>query len=285
MTIERKPAWLRKKIVFSREHGTKSLLTNLRLNTVCEEARCPNISECYCQGHATFLIMGKNCTRGCAFCHVTKDRTPEPLDPMEPQRVAEAVRQMKLKHAVITSVTRDDLPDGGAGHFCRVIGEIRGLGAKVTMETLVPDFQGNLQSVRAVSESSPDIFGHNIETVPRLYRLRPQADYKRSLEVLKNAKAFNPVLLTKSALLLGMGETEEEVIQCLKDLRQAECDFLALGQYLRPDKINAEVKEYVTPAAFKKYEETGLALGFLHIESGPYVRSSYNASSYLDCRR
>lgn len=277
--MERKPSWLRKKIIFSQTENTKSLLQSLNLNTVCREARCPNISECYHQGQATFLIMGKHCTRTCAFCHVTKNHAPEPLDPDEPKRLAQAVSQMNLKHAVITSVTRDDLSDGGASHFSRVIEELRELPSRVSIEVLVPDFQGNTEAVQTVAKASPDIFGHNVETVPRLYCLRPKADYQRSLLVLKNAKQSK--VLTKSALLLGLGETEKEVWGVMEDLRKNECDFLSLGQYLRPDKINAEVKEYLTPAVFDSYKEKALSLGFLHVESSPYTRSSFHASAYL----
>ena len=277
--MERKPSWLRKKIVFSQAEDTKNLLASLRLNTVCREARCPNISECYREGHATFLILGKHCTRTCAFCNVTKNQSPEPLDPQEPNRIAEAVRQMKLRHAVITSVTRDDLADGGAIHFARVIEELQKCEPKVAIEILVPDFQGNAGAVHVVTRMRPDIFGHNVETVPRLYFLRPKADYQRSLGVLKEAKKSG--VRTKSALLLGLGETENEVRDVMEDLRKNGCDFLSLGQYLRPDKKNAEVKEYLTPAAFDRYKEKALALGFLHVESSPYVRSSYHASAYL----
>ncbi|MDD5019122.1 MAG: lipoyl synthase [Candidatus Omnitrophica bacterium] len=281
MKMERRPDWLKKKVVFSGNIRTAGILKDLNLNTVCREARCPNISECFQRGHATFLVLGKHCTRSCRFCHVPKDAPPETVDPREPGRIARAVKKLGLKHVVVTSVTRDDLPDGGARHFARTVGCLRRLSPCVSIELLVPDFRGDASAVRTVVESAPDIFGHNLETVARLYPLRPQADYHRSLDVLKEAKAYGTRLKTKSALMLGLGETEQEVMTALGDLRRADCDFLALGQYLRPDPRNVGVKEYLTPQKFETYRKKALALGFLHVESAPYVRSSYNAASYL----
>lgn len=280
--LERKPHWLRKKISFGQGIETSNLLKSLNLNTVCRQALCPNISECFHERHAAFLIMGKNCTRSCTFCHVAKDEQPETLDPQEGGRIAKAAQAMGLKHVVITSVTRDDLPDGGASHFSRVVLELRKLPEKVSVEVLTPDFKGDAKAVRTVCKSNPDIFAHNLETVPELYHLRPKADYRRSLEVLRFAKEFKSGIRTKSALLLGLGETKDEVVSVMKDLRNVGCDFLALGQYLRPDKKNAEVKKYLPPEEFQQYLSIGLSLGFLHVESAPYARSSWRASSYLE---
>lgn len=281
MPIERRPPWLKKKIEFSGAKETAELLARLGLNTVCREARCPNISECYKNRHATFLILGKVCTRSCAFCHVAKGAAPEPLDPAEPGRVAECARQMGLRHVVVTSVTRDDLPDGGAGHFAQTTELLRQIPSRPSVEILVPDFQADTDAIAAVAASAPDIFGHNLETVRRLYHLRPGAAYRRSLDVLACAKKKNARIRTKTALMLGLGETQKEVMEAFRDLRDVDCDFLALGQYLRPDKKNTEVKEYLPPRVFEEYRRTALSLGFLHVESAPYVRSSYRAGAYL----
>ncbi len=282
MPIERRPPWLKKKIELSGGKETAELLARLHLNTVCREARCPNISECYKNRHATFLIMGKICTRSCAFCHVARGAAPEPLDPSEPGRVAQAAQQMALRHVVVTSVTRDDLPDGGAGHFARTIELLQHISLRPAIEVLVPDFQGNTDAIAIVAASAPDIFSHNLETVRRLYSLRPGADYRRSIDVLAYAKNKNAHLKTKTALMLGLGETQEEITEVFRDLRDVDCDFLALGQYLRPDKKNTEVKEYLSPRIFEEYRQIALSLGFLHVESAPYVRSSYHAGSYLE---
>lgn len=282
--IERRPDWLKKKIEFSGGQETADLLRRLRLNTVCREARCPNISECYRNRHATFLILGKVCTRSCAFCGITKGAAPHPPDPTEPGRVAGAARRMGLRHVVITSVTRDDVPDGGAGHFAQTIRLLRRIPSRPAIEVLVPDFRADTEAIAAVTASSPDIFGHNLETVLRLYHLRPGADYRRSLNVLRCAKTKNSRIRTKTALMLGLGETQEEVADALRDLRGVDCDFLALGQYLRPDKKNTEVKEYLPPRAFEEYRRMALSIGFLHVESSPYVRSSYRAGAYLEPR-
>jgi len=281
MPIERRPPWLKKKIEFSSSKETAELLVRRGLNTVCREARCPNISECYKNRHATFLILGKVCTRSCAFCHVAKGAVPESLDPTEPSRVAACAQEMGLRHVVVTSVTRDDLADGGAGHFAQMIKLLQQIPSRPIIEVLVPDFQGNKDAVAVVAASTPDIFGHNLETVRRLYHLRPGADYRRSLGVLASAKKKNARLKTKTALMLGLGETQSEVTEAFRDLRDVDCDFLALGQYLRPDKKNTEVKEYISPGMFEEYRRIALSLGFLHVESAPYVRSSYHAGSYL----
>jgi len=280
MNIQRKPEWLKKKIDFNANCATSALLKSLDLNTVCHEAKCPNISECFKNRHATFLILGKTCTRHCAFCHVDKNK-PAPVDENEPSRVAEAVKQMALHHAVITSVTRDDLRDGGAALFAEVVRAIKKIALKATIELLIPDFQGDKNALKTVTDSKPDIIGHNMETIPRLYFLRPQADYQRSLDVLKNIKKSDKTIYTKSSLLLGLGEKENEVIETMEDLRTAGCDFLALGQYLRPSLKNTPVVEYVSPEKFEAYKRQAFSLGFCHVESAPYVRSSYRAASYL----
>ncbi len=276
-----RPAWLDKKIDFRAMHDTERRLRNLDLHTVCHQARCPNISECFSRGTATFLIMGDICTRGCSFCGVRHGK-PLPPDPDEAARVAEAVRRMKIRHAVITSVTRDDLPDGGAGAFTAVIGELKKPGGPASIEVLVPDFQGDEASIRAVVAAGPDIFGHNLETVPSLYDFRGNCDYGRSLTVLETAKKCSREMKTKSALMLGMGETEEEVKGVMHDLRDAGCDYLSMGQYLRPGRSNRPVKEYIVPERFERYRGDAIEMGFLHVESGPYVRSSYLADRYRE---
>lgn len=276
-----RPQWLDKKIDFRAMHETEGRLRGLGLRTVCHQARCPNITECFSRGTATFLILGDVCTRGCAFCAV-KRGTPAPPDAGEPSRVAEAVRRMGIRHAVITSVTRDDLPDGGASAFAGVIRELRALDETIAVEVLVPDFRGDAAAVGTVTGAGPDIFGHNMETVPSLYPVRKGCDYARSLTVLEMAKAGLPGITTKSGMMLGMGETRDEVTAVMRDLRRAGCDYLSLGQYLRPGKENVPVREYIDPGLFDYYKEEALAMGFSHVESGAYVRSSYMAERYRD---
>lgn len=275
-----RPSWLKKKIEFDASRSMSTLLNSLDLNTVCREAMCPNIAECFKRQHATFLILGKSCSRSCKFCHVEKSKTG-PVDADEPRRIAFAVKKLRLKHVVITSVTRDDLPDGGASAFIATVAEIRGLSPYCAIELLIPDLKGDLESVKNISQSKPDIIGHNVETVPRLYHLRPGADYRRSLKVLTQIKKTNENIRTKSAIMLGLGEREDELRSVLEDLRKAGCDFLALGQYLRPSLQNAEVAAYIAPEKFDEYKSLALSLGFRHVESGPYVRSSYRAADYL----
>ncbi|OHD65457.1 MAG: lipoyl synthase [Spirochaetes bacterium RBG_13_51_14] len=278
MKTER-PAWLNKKIDFRAMHGTELLLRGLDLHTVCHQARCPNISECFGRGTATFLILGDVCTRGCAFCGVRRG-TPAPVDEGEPARVAEAVRRMGLRHAVVTSVTRDDLADGGAGLFARTAGAIKEIDASITVEVLVPDFMGDEGAIRTVASAGPDIFGHNIETVPSLYGVRKKCDYDRSLRVITVAKEHSPGTRTKSALLVGLGERGDEVVRALHDLRAAGCDYVSIGQYLQPGRHSAPVREYIRPGRFNEYRTIALDIGFVHVESGPYVRSSYMADRY-----
>ncbi len=260
-------------------HETERRLAGLGLHTVCVQARCPNISECFSRGTATFLILGDICTRSCAFCNVTSGK-PRPPDPGEPDRVARAVTRLGLKHVVVTSVTRDDLPDGGAGTFARVITALRENDIAATIEVLVPDFMGNGPAIKTVVEAGPDIFGHNIETVRSLYSIKSKGSYDRSLKVLSYAKFCSNATFTKSALLLGMGESAEEVTTALRDLRRANCDYLSIGQYLQPGKRNMPVKQYLSPDRFECYKQMGLDMGFKHVESGEYVRSSYLAEQY-----
>lgn len=272
------PPWLVKRgFDISQLHEVKTLLRKKGLHTVCEEARCPNIGECFKKPTATFMIMGDTCTRNCRFCAVTHG-TPEPLVKEEPIRIAEAVNELKLKHVVITSVTRDDLPDGGASHFARTVGEIRKLNSNVVTEVLIPDFKGSEDSLSIVCESEPDIINHNLETIPRLYRdIRPEAEYMRSLRLLKKVKKLSSGIITKSGIMVGLGETSEEVIAVLNDLRSFECDMVTIGQYLSPTKESFPVQEYIAPENFEHYRKTGEAIGFKNVASAPFVRSSYLA--------
>lgn len=276
--MERKPSWLKVRLSLDGEYQkTEEIIKKFKLHTVCKEADCPNRGACFAEGTATFMILGDLCTRNCRFCAVGKGPT-RPLDPDEPSRVAEAVQRMGLSYAVITSVTRDDLPDGGAQAFAEVIRAIRELSPKTLIEVLTPDFQGNMDSLEMVAEARPDVFNHNIETVERLYpTVRPQANYGRSLRVLAEMKRLLPTVKTKSGLMVGLGEKQAEVQTVMEDLRAASCDLLTIGQYLSPSKNHLPVEEYITPEQFKEYERRGLDLGFIGVASGPLVRSSYHA--------
>ncbi len=279
MNIQRKPEWLQKRVNPGEQAGMRALLGELRLNTVCQQALCPNISECFRCGQATFLILGRNCTRQCSFCNVDKTR-PLPVDRDEPARVAEAVARLKLAHVVITSPTRDDLPDGGASLYAATVAAIRAVSPATRIEPLIPDFQGLRQSLETVMAAGPDIIAHNLETVPRLYHIRSGADYGRSLEVLRMCRELGLHVPTKSGIMLGMGETVDEVVQVLGDLRAVGCAYLSIGQYLAPSRRHYPVREYVRPELFEQLRETALGMGFAHVESGPYVRSSYHAGNY-----
>lgn len=260
----------------------KGRLRELGVETVCEQAMCPNAGECFGRGEATFLILGRHCTRACSFCNIDKS-APEPVDKGEPERVAEAVSKFGLKHVVVTSVTRDDLPDGGAGHFADTVSAIRKRSPGATVEVLVPDFSLSLDALKTVINSGPDIFAHNVETVPSLYSaVRQGSDYKRSLAVLRMAKNISAHLKTKSGIMLGLGESEGEVLGVMKDLRSVGCDFLSIGQYLAPSLKHHPVKEHISPVRFKYLKDVGMRIGFLHIESAPYVRSSYMAGKYKE---
>jgi lipoic acid synthetase len=260
---------------------TRDLLDRLHLPTVCESARCPNRGECFSHHTATFLILGEVCTRGCAFCAVTKGK-PLPLEANEPQRLVQAVSELGLRHVVITSVTRDDLPDGGASHYARVVEALREYCPGVRVELLVPDFGGSNEALAVVLAAKPDILAHNLETVPRLYPLvRRGADYRRSLEVLQQAKAISPQVITKSGLMLGLGEDSQEVEKVLWDLRQVACDMLTMGQYLSPSLHHVPVARYVTPDEFASWQRQALSLGFKSVAAGPLVRSSYKAPIFF----
>lgn len=276
--IQRKPDWIRVKAPVSREYqATRKIVQEHRLHTVCEEAGCPNIGECWAKKHATFMIMGEICTRACAFCNVATGR-PDALDPFEPYRVADAVAKLGLEHAVITSVDRDDLADGGAAHFAQVIGAIRERSPGTTIEILTPDFKGKQGALETVVAARPDVFNHNLETVPRLYpTIRPGARYFTSLQLLARVKQLDPSLFTKSGLMVGLGETKIEVQQMMDDYRAADVDFLTIGQYLQPTPKHAAIDRFVTPAEFDAYAAMARARGFLMVSSSPLTRSSYHA--------
>jgi lipoic acid synthetase len=275
----RKPDWIRVRLPSGAVHaGLKDLMRRKSLHTVCEEALCPNMAECWGSGSATFLILGEYCTRNCGFCAVKSGRPVPEAREEEATAVADAVRAMGLRHVVVTSVTRDDLPDGGAGTFASVIAEIRASAPGCTVEVLIPDLKGDRDALAVVLAARPDVLGHNIETVERLYgAVRAGAVYRRSLELLSAVKALDPRMLTKSGLMLGLGETTEEVLAAMRDLRAASCDILTLGQYLCPSRQNLPVVRYATPEEFEALKEEGLSMGFRWVESGPLVRSSYHA--------
>ncbi len=279
--IDRKPEWLRKKITPSAHQAMDTLLNDGHLHTVCEEAMCPNISECFRHKQATFLILGNICTRACTFCAVSKAR-PIAVDPDEPQNVAEAVRQLGLRHAVITSPTRDDLFDGGAGHFCQTVDAIKAIDHSITVELLIPDMQENEAALAQVAGSGAEIIGHNLETVPRLYHVRHGAEYLRSLRVLKILSSFNPSMESKSGIMLGLGERDDEVRTLMQDLLDVGCRYLSIGQYLAPSHKHARVVEYVKPEKFEYFRKLGMEMGFRYIKSSPYTRSSYMAHEYLE---
>lgn len=283
MTVKRKPEWLRIDMSKGRSLDyVENMLKKYSLNTVCEEANCPNRMECYSRKTATFMILGKECSRNCRFCNVSHG-TLEEVDPKEPENLASAAVEMGLKHVVITTVTRDDLPDGGAGHFAKVVNAIRAKDSNITIELLISDLQGQKEALKTVVDSKPEIINHNVETVRRLYKeIRPMAIYERSLNVLRQVKEMDDTILTKSGMMMGLGEKEEEVIEVMKDLRDVGCDFLTLGQYLRPSEKHYPVMEYVTPETFERYKIKAEELGFKFIASGPFVRSSYKAADALD---
>ncbi len=276
--IKRKPEWVLKKIDFKQMTPTAKALEGLNLRTVCHQARCPNISECFGRKTATFLILGDKCTRACAFCNVTKAK-PTTLDTTEPDRLLEAVKRLNLNYVVITSVTRDDLADGGAEVFVQIINKIKKYDKQIKVEVLVPDFKGKVSAIAAVTAAGPHIFAHNLETVKTLYAIRKGANYERSLAVLKAAKKAG-AKLTKSGIMLGLGETKNQVKKVFADLRKVNCDYLSIGQYLRPTENNQPVVEYLKPEAFEEYKVLALETGFTHVESGVFVRSSYHAEDY-----
>jgi len=276
--VERKPAWLKVKApggaVFN---DVRRLLKELRLNTVCEEAHCPNIGECWDHRAATFIIMGDICTRNCAYCAIAHG-TPLALDPEEPANLARAVAEMRMRHIVVTSVDRDDLPNGGAEHFAEVVRQTRLHSPETSIELLIPDFKGSETALRIVVEARPDILNHNLETVPRLYRIaRPGGRYDRALELLARARAMDPAMLTKSGLMVGLGETWDELLQAIRDLRGVGTEILTLGQYLRPSATHMPVARFYTPEEFGELKDFAEGLGYRHVLSAPLVRSSYHA--------
>lgn len=285
MTV--KPDWLRVKAPqWERVGNVKEILRDLNLNTVCEEASCPNIGECFHAGTATFLIMGPACTRACPYCDIDFEKKPVALDPTEPLRLAEAVRRLNLRHVVITSVNRDDLPDGGANQFVRCLEEVRHISPDTTIEVLIPDLCGNWQALKTIIEAKPEVLNHNTETVPRLYRrVRPQGDYQRSLELLRRTRELAPWIYTKSGIMVGLGETEEEVSQVLADLRTVDCDILTIGQYLQPTAKHLAVNNFIHPTQFNHWQKFGTEIGFLQVVSSPLTRSSYHAEQVRELMR
>ena len=277
--IKKKPNWIKTKITNTKNYfKTKEIINRKKIYTVCQEASCPNISECWNKKHATFMIMGDICTRGCAFCNV-KTGKPTNLDPLEPTKIAQATRELNLKHVVITSVDRDDLIDGGASHFSKVILETRKLNSETTIEVLTPDFLRKGKSYIEVVNAKPDVFNHNIETVPSLYRrVRPGSRYFASVHLLKSAKEINKTIFTKSGIMLGLGETKDEILQVMDDLLSASVDFLTIGQYLQPTVKHYPLKRYVHPDEFQELKELALTKGFLIVSSSPLTRSSYHAN-------
>ena len=276
--IKKKPNWIRSKLTNSKEFFlTKTVVNNNNLVTVCQEANCPNITECWSKRHATFMIMGDTCTRACAFCDV-KTGKPEKLDILEPIKIAEAVKKLNLKHVVITSVDRDDLNDGGSNHFYEVITQTRKTNPNTTIEVLTPDFLRKGEAYKKVLEANPDVFNHNIETVPSLYlKVRPGSRYFASLELLKNAKRINKKVFTKSGIMVGLGETRDEILQVMDDLKSADVDFLTIGQYLQPSVKHFPLDKYYTPQEFEEFASIAKSKGFLLVSSSPLTRSSYHA--------
>lgn len=274
-----KPEWLRVKAPqWERVGNVKEILRDLALNTVCEEASCPNIGECFNNGTATFLIMGPACTRACPYCDIDFEKKPKPLDPTEPQRLAEAVRRLKLNHVVITSVNRDDLPDGGASQFAACIAAVRVSSPGTTIEVLIPDLCGNWSALEAIIAAAPEVLNHNTETVRRLYRrVRPQGEYDRTMELLQRSRTIAPWLYTKSGIMVGLGETDTEVREAMRDLRAVDCDILTIGQYLQPSQKHLQVQNFIPPEQFDAWKQYGESLGFLQVVASPLTRSSYHA--------
>ena len=281
--VNRKPPWLKRRLPHGPEfESLRGLIDEKELHTVCQEAHCPNIWECFSRQTATFLIMGSRCTRNCRFCAVSSEPV-QPLDPEEPKRVARAASRMGLKYIVVTSVTRDDLDDGGAAHFAATISEIHRQLPEARIEVLIPDFKGSQAALRTVIDAGINVLNHNIETVPRLYpAVRPQADYQQSLNLLKQARRIKPDLATKSGLMLGLGETADEIRQVLEDLNSLGCGFLTLGQYLQPSTRHLPVERYIPPEEFEDWRRQALKMGFTGVASGPFVRSSYHAKDLYE---
>ena len=280
--MRRHPDWLRVKIGSGENYvRMKSLLRNAKLHTICEEARCPNIAECFGSGTAVFLILGDTCTRNCRYCYV-KHGEPSSLNPNEPRDVAESVKKLGLRYVVITSVTRDDLEDGGANVFSETIKEIKKINKDCKIEVLIPDFKGRTESLKKIIFSKPDVINHNIEVVKNLFAdIRPQGNYDTSLKILRDIKKIDKDLKTKSGFMIGLGETKYQILKTMKDLKETNVDFLTIGQYLQPSKNHVEIKKYYTPNEFEQFKKFAIDLGFKHVESGPLVRSSYHAEKAL----
>lgn len=279
-----KPSWLKVRAPSGENYARiKEMLSDLKLATVCQEAKCPNMGECWGGGTATIMLMGEVCTRGCKFCHVKTGNPRGVLDPLEPEKVAYSIAQMGLEYVVITSVDRDDLPDQGSNHFARTIRTAKRLDPDLIIEILTPDFRGNFDCVDLIVEAKPDVFAHNVETVERLQRRvrDPRANYAQSMSVLKRVKDVDPTRYTKTSLMLGLGETDEELVQTLRDLRDIGCDVVTFGQYLQPTPRHLKVEEYVTPEKFKEWQTRAEEMGFLYVASGPLVRSSYRAGEFF----
>lgn len=283
--MNRLPEWIKvNKLIIN--HETRRRVHKYGLHTVCEEARCPNRPECFSKPTATFLILGPFCTRNCGFCSISRAQGSLKIDPDEPLRIALLAREMGLRHVVITSVTRDDLPDGGAGQFIKVMEKLRELLPGATVELLIPDLKGNIDALRSIIEAKPDVLNHNVETVPSLYsRVRPGSSFERSIMILKKSKELRPEVLTKSGLMLGLGETLDEVIDVLKDLKQAGCDMVTIGQYLRPTKASLPVVKYISPDVFRELGILAKKMGFRYVASGPLVRSSMNAEEFMNLNK
>ena len=280
--MRRHPDWLKVKIGGGKDFAKiKSMLRDAKLHTICEEARCPNIAECFGRGTAVFLILGDICTRNCKYCNV-KHGVPLSLNPNEPKDVAESVKELGLKYAVITSVTRDDLEDGGASVFYDTVKEIKKLNNSCKIEVLIPDFRGSVEALKKVADSNPDVVNHNIEVAEELFpEIRPEGNYRSSLEVLKNIKKIDKNVRSKSGFMVGLGENKEQIVKTMQDLRDSDVDFLTIGQYLQPTRNHAEIKKYYTPKEFDEFKKTAMDLGFKHVESGPLVRSSYHAEEAI----
>ena len=275
--IQKKPEWLHKKINYNTHKEIEAILNIGELHTVCQEAMCPNITECFKNKNATFLILGNICTRGCSFCNVSKGK-PQSVDFDEPLKVAEAVKKLSLKYVVITSPTRDDLEDGGAEQFCKTVEAIKSMDSSIKVEILIPDMKGNTKDILKISKSDADVIAHNIETVPRLYHIRKGAEYKRSLEVLELLSSYNTI--TKSGIMLGLGEKDDEVLELMEELVKVNCSYLSIGQYLSPSLQHKKVVEFVNPSKFDYFKDVGMKMGFKDIKSSPYTRSSYMAHDY-----
>jgi lipoic acid synthetase len=280
----RKPKWLLKKVFFSQKKDVEIALKDIGIHTVCQEAMCPNMSECFSKKLATFMILGSTCTRACSYCSVDTGTPDGTIDIFEPMKVADATKSLGLKHVVITSVTRDDLSDGGAEQFIKCVKAIKKMDKNITVELLIPDLKNNIEAIKAVANSGAEVIGHNMETVPRLYSVRKGASYKKSLEVLKALKDANPNIKTKSAFMLGLGESENELKKSLQDLLDVECTLLTMGQYLAPSKAHTKVIEYIDPKKFEEYGELAQKMGFEFVKSSPYTRSSYMAHEYFEER-